>query len=321
LKKLIRNLLVFVLLIAVGAAALPFILNDDEDYEARLVGAILFVEEALEEGASGSHHRLYEPNLSALSGDNSWKLEAKIRSTDEFNQEKFGNLSARLTTLCRPYSLAACWRLENLMIDGALAELETAEAGEPDPTPDDGDRAAEGDEVAEELSAGNAGEVPESLDELEAVGEEPAQETEVAGESSEAQSTEKSEPQETTDTAAADPGTDSGADSGADSAADSGESGNPERTDVADAQPAQETQGESQLAEQPAIEVSKDVVALVQRQLDRLGYIPGPADGVIGPRTESAIKAYQEDHQLPSDGRITDDLLRLLEIPQTANSN
>jgi hypothetical protein len=317
LKKLIRNLLVFVLLTGAGAAALPFILNDDEDYEARLVGAILFVEGALEEGASGSHHRLYKPNLSALSGDNSWKLEAKIRSTDEFNQEKFGNLSAQLTTLCRPYSMAACWRLDNLMIDGALAELETAEAGEPARTSNDGDKATEGDEGTEELSAGNAGKVPESLDELEAEGEKPAQETEAAGESSQAQSTEKSEPQETADAAAADSGTDSRADSGA----DSGESGDPEQTDAADAQPAQGTQGESQLAERPAIEVSKDVVALVQRQLDRLGYIPGPADGVIGPRTESAIKAYQEDHQLPSDGRITDDLLRLLEIPQTANSN
>lgn len=47
----------------------------------------------------------------------------------------------------------------------------------------------------------------------------------------------------------------------------------------------------------------------VQSSLAKSGYTPGPADGVIGPRTSSAISAYQRDNGLPADGVASADLL------------
>jgi peptidoglycan hydrolase-like protein with peptidoglycan-binding domain len=53
-------------------------------------------------------------------------------------------------------------------------------------------------------------------------------------------------------------------------------------------------------------------VADVQRALARLGYDPGKADGVLGPRTRRAIEAYQRAHGRTADGRPTLDLLNAL---------
>lgn len=46
-------------------------------------------------------------------------------------------------------------------------------------------------------------------------------------------------------------------------------------------------------------------VSRVQAGLSRLGYNPGPIDGVMGPKTRSAIESYQRDHALVVDGRPT----------------
>ena len=49
-------------------------------------------------------------------------------------------------------------------------------------------------------------------------------------------------------------------------------------------------------------------VANVQRLLAELGYDPGPADGVMGPRTRAAIRAFQTTVGLPADGRLSNGL-------------
>jgi len=46
----------------------------------------------------------------------------------------------------------------------------------------------------------------------------------------------------------------------------------------------------------------------VQRILAELGYDPGPADGVMGPRTRAAIRAFQTTVGLPADGRLSNSL-------------
>jgi hypothetical protein len=54
------------------------------------------------------------------------------------------------------------------------------------------------------------------------------------------------------------------------------------------------------------------VVVRVQERLARSGYYRGPIDGVIGPRTQYAIRAYERSHGLPADGVIDHRLLRTM---------
>ncbi len=48
-----------------------------------------------------------------------------------------------------------------------------------------------------------------------------------------------------------------------------------------------------------ASKTSNDVVRDVQRELKRKGYDPGPIDGVLGIKTQTALKQYQIDNNLP----------------------
>jgi hypothetical protein len=54
--------------------------------------------------------------------------------------------------------------------------------------------------------------------------------------------------------------------------------------------------------------LSNALVVDVQRMLARLGYDPGPIDGLWGERTSAAIRDYQRDHGLPVDGKPTEGL-------------
>lgn len=47
----------------------------------------------------------------------------------------------------------------------------------------------------------------------------------------------------------------------------------------------------------------------IQESLTRLGYDPGPVDGVYGYRTAEAIREFQYDNRLPPDGRPSPQLL------------
>ena len=44
---------------------------------------------------------------------------------------------------------------------------------------------------------------------------------------------------------------------------------------------------------------------VAQRHLINLGYLTGRADGVMGSKTVKAIKAFQRDHNLPANGKLT----------------
>ena len=58
-----------------------------------------------------------------------------------------------------------------------------------------------------------------------------------------------------------------------------------------------------------------DLVA-VQQGLAARGYEVGGIDGVIGPRTRAAIRAFEMDHDLPVTGDVSDALLRKLAPPR-----
>jgi peptidoglycan hydrolase-like protein with peptidoglycan-binding domain len=51
-------------------------------------------------------------------------------------------------------------------------------------------------------------------------------------------------------------------------------------------------------------------VGKVQEGLARLGYSPGPADGLLGERTRDAIRQFEQDRNLPQTGTITNELAR-----------
>ena len=55
--------------------------------------------------------------------------------------------------------------------------------------------------------------------------------------------------------------------------------------------------------------VSVSIVIQVQRRLAHAGYYHGAIDGVMGPRTRYAIRAYERNHGLPIDGAISRQLL------------
>lgn len=63
---------------------------------------------------------------------------------------------------------------------------------------------------------------------------------------------------------------------------------------------------------------SRTLTAEVQRELKTLKYNPGPADGITGPRTVAAVRAFQRDMGNAQTGAITDELLSLLKIAVAA---
>ncbi len=69
---------------------------------------------------------------------------------------------------------------------------------------------------------------------------------------------------------------------------------------------------------QPANEAA---VARVQAGLNKLGYDPGQVDGSMGPRTDSAIRAYQSDHKLLVDGRPTYELAQHIDGELKTSTN
>jgi len=49
----------------------------------------------------------------------------------------------------------------------------------------------------------------------------------------------------------------------------------------------------------------KELVVLTQGYLARLGFDPGPRDGIIGEQTRQAIEEFQQQHQLPVSGTVS----------------
>lgn len=55
-----------------------------------------------------------------------------------------------------------------------------------------------------------------------------------------------------------------------------------------------------------------DVLGDIQRELVRRGFYDGPVDGIYGPRTDGAIRDYEQAAGLKPTGEPTEDLLRAL---------
>lgn len=59
-------------------------------------------------------------------------------------------------------------------------------------------------------------------------------------------------------------------------------------------------------------EVSESTVMKVQKRLNELGYSCGTADGIIGPKTEDAIKKFKVDNGLKENSKIKKPVLKAL---------
>lgn len=57
---------------------------------------------------------------------------------------------------------------------------------------------------------------------------------------------------------------------------------------------------------------TRDLIRQVQEGLARRGYDPGGADGIAGPKTRAAVRAYQSEAGLAADGEVSEALLTLL---------
>lgn len=68
----------------------------------------------------------------------------------------------------------------------------------------------------------------------------------------------------------------------------------------------------------PGLVTDKNAVIAAQRALLQLGYKLGKADGVTGAATERAIRAFQKDHGLAEEGRLTSSLAARLKTALAA---
>lgn len=55
-----------------------------------------------------------------------------------------------------------------------------------------------------------------------------------------------------------------------------------------------------------------DTVTGAQARLNNLGHHAGPVDGVLGPRTAAALRAFQRKHNVPVTGKLDGDTIRRL---------
>ena len=73
--------------------------------------------------------------------------------------------------------------------------------------------------------------------------------------------------------------------------------------------------GASQLHAKPIKEpsLSRDDISLIQTQLNQLGFDTGKPDGISGPKTRNAARAYQQANNFPIDGYVGYQLLQQLQ--------
>lgn len=73
---------------------------------------------------------------------------------------------------------------------------------------------------------------------------------------------------------------------------------------------------------EPALPLSSpEMIRRAQTALRDKGYYEGQIDGVFGPRTSTALRAYQREHKLAETGRLDPDTARSLGILGTASSS
>jgi peptidoglycan hydrolase-like protein with peptidoglycan-binding domain len=83
-------------------------------------------------------------------------------------------------------------------------------------------------------------------------------------------------------------------------------------TTPAEPEPAAEDTAATVEPEPPTLQPIDDPVATAQRELNARGYNAGPVDGIYGPKTRTALLAFQEEHDLEQTGRPDPDTLEAM---------
>lgn len=77
-------------------------------------------------------------------------------------------------------------------------------------------------------------------------------------------------------------------------------------------QPAQQSQAQSGQ--------SSEVVKQAQEKLSATGHDAGPADGIVGAKTQAAVKQFQQSKGLEASGQLDSQTLAALQIDQSGGS-
>ncbi len=88
---------------------------------------------------------------------------------------------------------------------------------------------------------------------------------------------------------------------------------------IANAPPANAGDPESAAPQQSANGPDSETIRAIQNGLSKLGFDPGPANGVAGTKTKSAIRAFQQQNGMPADGEATPQLAQTIQ-QKVANS-
>ena len=91
------------------------------------------------------------------------------------------------------------------------------------------------------------------------------------------------------------------------------QSSEPQNTQAPSDQQAQMSQGQGAQQDQ-------ETVKQAQEKLSSLGHDAGPADGIVGPKTQAAVKEFQQSKGLQASGRLDNQTLAALQSGEGASS-
>ena len=306
------------LVIAVIWVAFPYLDDRDEDFENRLVGAVNMAEQVIDDSLERSA-RVYKPEFEPVLDSNLGTLSGILVIGSGESDAVELELAAQLRSLCPDHLDPGCWHVESVEIDGQVMDLSSPVKAYADGDADTIRQApvktlAKVDEALR--STLPIQKIPRDMNRLEALGIKT-----IAQENGQA-SVPPSKPG-------------LGVDSDADRTGDAHDVAEvpaiPEEPRQASVSPSDSESGvDSEPGQQEVARVAPDVQAglntddtfssaereqeLVwqfQEDLSALGYDPGPADGVFGPKTAIAFEAYQRD--------LRDGLLSVAEIVAPAH--
>lgn len=270
-------------LVVAVAFALPYLDSRDKAYEARLVGALNFVESAVEASRPISVE-IYDPEIAPLAASNTWRLSGVMVSHDSVGKMERASVAAVLQSRCEDAGNPECWQIKEFTLGGKVVNIAmpatTGENPVQDASSADGTQAASsttsagGVDGESALALGGSGETPETT--------QPSQ-------------------------AALEAGAETGNGAAAETAPDGQASAAVGETDAS----GQSTGSASEAAKLEEMS-RKELVRRIQEALTTLRYEPGPVDGRYGSRTAAAILSYQRDKGLAPDGRASKDLLHHL---------